>query len=42
MRKVTMALALIGSVLLLPGYVAADTPTPADFERGNHQGWVRG
>lgn len=42
MRKVVAILTLIGSVMILPGYVAADEITPTDFERGNHQGWVRG
>lgn len=42
MRKLIAVLTLVGAVGMLPGYVAAEDITPADFERGNHQGWVRG
>lgn len=42
MRKIAAALALIASVVMVPSYITAEEVTPADFERGNNQGWVRG
>jgi hypothetical protein len=42
MHKVIAAIALFGSAMMIPGYVSAEDVVPADFERGNHQGWVQG
>ena len=42
MRKLLAIVALMGSFLVLPGYATADDISAKDFERGTHQGWVRG